>query len=205
MYKRDAVEVVLRVAGTFAFFTIIFMMPEIISIWSYALTEASLFSKIFRTILLAGVPIGSGIILWSRSEWIAERVLAPFNIGEPEIDEQEKVREESIVPDSHGDKDFSDEDIFSVEKIGREELMTIGLTVIAAWLFIDSLPSLISVITMVYLLGNLSSSLDTSSPLKYLLTIAAPLCKTLLSLWLFFGAGKLMRRVNRRRDLPTKV
>lgn len=175
MNKRDTIVVVFRVVAVFVFFVAISTLPSVYGLWmTSGLVAQSFASMLVRALIMVGVPLGIGLLLWNRSSWVADKILAPF--GMDELWDGQSIDTEQTI--TH---------------LKRDEIETIVLTAIGVWTIVNSLPE---VLRYLYLFAT-SNSANPSD-----LTFAIPaIAKTLLGFWLLLRSSTLVIGLNRWRKL----
>jgi len=200
MGKRDTIMVVFRIIAIFMFFLAIGILPNVLLNWSTPeMTTFSLTGKFLISLFTLGIPVGAALLLWNRSDWIADKVLEPFGMEELWSDELP----DELPEDLAGEAMIEQEIIFEPEAIPiqeqtithltRAEIEDIVLTALAIWVLIGSIPELLQVL---YRFGAMERI-----NFGYLII---PLCKTALGVWLFFHVNDLSAWLGRWREFRMK-
>lgn len=195
MNKRDTIVVVFRVVAVFVFFVAIATVPSVYGLWvTSAYVGQSFASMLVRALIMVGVPLGIGLLLWNRSGWVADKILAPFGMdelwdGEPQTDE---VSDENNLPRTALMKTHQ-----TITYLKRDEMEMIVLTAIGVWAIVNSLPE---VLRWIYLFAtsNAANPAAVSSDLTFSIPAIA---KTLLGFWLLLRSSTLVIGLSRWRKL----
>ena len=178
MNKRDTIVVVFRVVAVFVFFVAIATVPGVYGLWvTSAYAGNSLASMLVRALIMVGVPLGIGLLLWNRSSWVADKILAPF--GMDELWDGQSIETQQTI--TH---------------LKRDEIETIVLTAIGVWTIVNSLPEVLRYLYL-FATSNEASPASISSDLTFSIPAIA---KTLLGFWLLLRSSTLVIGLSRRRD-----
>ena len=183
MNKRDTIQVVFRVIAIFMLFFIVALLPEVVAQWSRtAIVPTSLSEKLISSIFIIGIPAGAAYLLWSRSDWIADKILAPFGMDELWVDEVPVETESSEIIEGETVQEAKPEILVetTITHLNRKEIEEIILTAVSIIVLINSVPDLLR---MLYLL-----SADAHPSWGWLIP---SLGRTLLASWLFFRVNNL--------------
>ncbi len=187
MNKRDTVLVVFRVVAIFILLTLLASLPTIIlTIVQYAILPTSTFTDFFRMIFLFVIQFAIVYLLWNRSGWIADKILAPFGMNElfngeilpeeEEVSEENTIHELSLVEPEQ-----------TVTHLSRDEIESLALTVIAVWILSSSIPELLRM-----LVGFLSTDKLGIGSYYEFIGLVSPFIKTLIAGWLLFRSNNLV-------------
>jgi len=207
MSKRDTIIVVFRVIAIFVLFTLVTNISTILQIWfsprylhdlslfSRYLLETSLVSKILFIFFVIGIPIVIAYLLWNRSSWIADKILAPFGMDELWDDEEQIITEVLLTENDPPQEILPLNEASTMTHLSRTEIESLCFTVIAVWVLSNSIPEVFKSI-----FGLLSSSsLGVSSGNDYMLYIP-PFFKTVIGVLLLFNSNNLVAWLRRWRE-----
>ncbi|MFI5265056.1 MAG: hypothetical protein ACHQM6_11115 [Candidatus Kapaibacterium sp.] len=193
MNKRDTIMVVFRVIAIFFIFFVVALLPNVYYEFSReGLGSSTLTSKFIVTIFTLGIPAGMAYLLWNRSGWVADKILAPFGMDElwddepiEEIPDQEIIAEEEFPEPVHVPFQES-----TITHLTKDEIEDLVLTSISILILFNSLPDLLRILYLFIV-----------DPHMVLSPLIAPLVKTLLAAWLFFRTNNLSSWFRRWRKL----
>ncbi|MDP4229795.1 MAG: hypothetical protein Q8916_05250 [Bacteroidota bacterium] len=187
MNKRDTIAVVFRVVAVFIFFISLAIIPTLIWEWSLGEIQSSLGMKVIKTILVLGIPGIVIYLIWNRSDWIADKILAPFGMDELWVDETDGTVENAVVQES------------TITHLTRNEIESIALSVIGIFVFVNALPDFLA--RLIIMLTSGSPMFVFPTDYKYLVV---PAMKLGFAVWLIFRANHLVSWLGRWRELRMK-
>jgi hypothetical protein len=195
MNKRDTIIVVFRVVAIFILFLGFSAIVVAISDSSrQQISATSTETKLILSILSIGLPFGIAYLLWNKSGWIADKILAPFGMDQLWDDAKDSEIEDTDLGDS--EESFSEPEKYTFTHLSRAEIESLCLTIVGVWVLTSSLPELARSISFI---------LSTSLLGKYeIITLISPALKTGIAILLLLKSNNLVAWLAKWRGLRMK-
>jgi hypothetical protein len=193
MNNRDTIVVVFRVVAIFLFFNLLANVPRTINDLAFVsvldpVPSSSLF-RVIRFIVMLSIPFVFAFLLWNKSSWIADKILAPLGMDElwedqitDEIPQEERI--DVLQPEAIHET--------TVTHLHRDEIESIVLTAIGVWVLASSVPELLRFLFTVFSHNLLMNDVISAGII--------PLVKALIGGWLLLRSNHLILWLRRWRE-----
>ena len=189
MNKRDTIMVVFRVIAIFLFFSLLSSLTRLVNDLTYfnvvdPISPSPAF-KLIRILIMTALPFAFSFMVWNKSGWIADKILAPFGMDE--------LWEDSTETTSSSEEEPSINQETTITHLNRDEIELIVLTAIGVWILASSVPELIRFLFSVFSHEHMLVEEIISLGIE-------PTMKCIIGGWLLARSNNLMVWLSRWRE-----
>jgi len=138
--------------------------------------------------------MGIAYLLWNRSSWIADKILAPFGLDEL-WDEEEQIIDRAPLLEENIPLQETLSEESSIKRLSRTEIESLCFTVIAVWVLSSSIPEFFESIFSFFSNPNFGESGRYD-----VIRLISPFLKTIVAAALLFKSNNLVSWLNSWRE-----